>query len=169
MIPHPQYYPNDKNQYNDIALLRLESEVQYSDFIKPICLPFESKIKGSLYVKEILEVAGWAKTEKQSSSSTKLKSQVEGMANDQCNQAYRNEQRQINSNTQICAGKAKEFKCRSDLGGPLMKINYEGSPPYYYVAGIMSSDPSLCETTGKPAIFTHVGNYLDWIQATIKP
>ena len=41
------------------------------------------------------------KTDKSSSSSTKLKALVEGVANDQCSQAYRNEQRQINSNTQV--------------------------------------------------------------------
>ena len=53
IIPHPQYYSNDKNQFNDIALLRLEREVQYSDFIKPICLPFDSRIRGNLFVQEV--------------------------------------------------------------------------------------------------------------------
>lgn len=38
-IPHPQYDPQNVNQHNDIALVRLATSVKFTDFIKPICLP----------------------------------------------------------------------------------------------------------------------------------
>ena len=49
IIPHPQYNTNDKNQFNDIALLRLERDVQYSEYIKPICLPVDSKSRDNTF------------------------------------------------------------------------------------------------------------------------
>ncbi|XP_070507428.1 serine protease easter-like [Chironomus tepperi] len=168
IIPHPQYNPNDKSQFNDIALLRLEKDVQFSEFIKPICLPIDSRIRDDLLVDQKLEVAGWGKSEKPSSSSIILKSRVEGISTDHCNQYYSNEQRQINSYNHICAGKTGQYSCRSDLGGPLMKINDRANLPYYYVAGIASSDPSSCGASTKPGIYTRVGNYIDWILATVK-
>lgn len=34
LIPHEQYNPNDRNQYHDIALLRLKLPVKYSGMSK---------------------------------------------------------------------------------------------------------------------------------------
>lgn len=56
-IPHENYVPKDRNHYNDIALLRLERPVRYSDFIQPICLPTR-QLKGLSYVGESMIVAG---------------------------------------------------------------------------------------------------------------
>jgi len=39
IIIHEGYDHSSKSQHNDIALLKLEQEVQYSSFIGPICLP----------------------------------------------------------------------------------------------------------------------------------
>lgn len=35
-IGHPQYKP--PSRYNDLALLGLEKEVEFSKYVKPICL-----------------------------------------------------------------------------------------------------------------------------------
>lgn len=44
-IVHSGYLPNGREQHNDIALLRLETPVKYTQFIKPVCLPIEKTIK----------------------------------------------------------------------------------------------------------------------------
>lgn len=62
-IPHSQYDPNSKAQGNDIALLRLENSVQYTDFIKPICLPLSQTLRSGSLDGIALDVAGWGKTE----------------------------------------------------------------------------------------------------------
>jgi secreted trypsin-like serine protease len=59
-IVHESYEPNSKNQHHDIALLRLTKNVQYSDFIKPICLPVDTAVKSLNLADSSLEVAGLA-------------------------------------------------------------------------------------------------------------
>lgn len=39
VLPHEAYNEKSKNRANDIGLIRMNGEVQYSDFIRPICLP----------------------------------------------------------------------------------------------------------------------------------
>ncbi|XP_055643347.1 CLIP domain-containing serine protease B14-like isoform X2 [Toxorhynchites rutilus septentrionalis] len=41
IIAHPNYATNGLNKINDIALLKLEKRVEFSEHIQPICLPVE--------------------------------------------------------------------------------------------------------------------------------
>ena len=69
-------YQRLPEKYHDIALLRLQHEVAYSDFVKPICLP---TTVGELYHSFIGEksiVAGWGLTEKDNYSDFLLKVEV---------------------------------------------------------------------------------------------
>lgn len=52
-IPHPQYDPYGANQHNDIALLRLGQQVQYNEYIRPICLPIELALKNNKFEKQV--------------------------------------------------------------------------------------------------------------------
>lgn len=58
-IVHENYESNSKNQHNDIALLRLSRTVKYTDFIKPICLPLDNKLRNSDLSGVELDVSGW--------------------------------------------------------------------------------------------------------------
>jgi hypothetical protein len=58
-ITHENYNPEDVNQHNDIALLRLSREVPTSRFIQPICLPVEREERSDLLVSKTMTVAGW--------------------------------------------------------------------------------------------------------------
>lgn len=62
-ITHENYLPSSQAQQNDIALLRLEHSATFTDFIKPICLPFGSDLKNKNFEGEAMSVAGWGKTE----------------------------------------------------------------------------------------------------------
>ena len=59
LIPHENYQPSAGNQHNDIALLRLAQRVTFSEFVAPICLPFESAVRNNDFVNQTLSVAGW--------------------------------------------------------------------------------------------------------------
>lgn len=60
-IPHESYVPTSRAQENDIALLRLGQSVQFTDFVKPICLPVAQSTRNLNYDNYPFVVAGWGK------------------------------------------------------------------------------------------------------------
>lgn len=60
-IVHENYDPNAQN--NDIALIRLARSVTYTDWVKPICLPFSSNVRNLNLDNTPLVVAGFGRTE----------------------------------------------------------------------------------------------------------
>ncbi|KAL1512801.1 hypothetical protein ABEB36_002328 [Hypothenemus hampei] len=168
-IPHKDYDPHDLNQYNDIALLRLIRNVQFSDYIKPICLP-KGHLLTKSYVNENLIVAGWGKTETRSESNIKLKLEVPVNTAETCTRQYSQANVRL-GNTQLCAGGQKgKDSCRGDSGGPLMK--YENTSNFYanwYSVGVVSFGPSPCGMENWPGVYTKVSSFVDWIVKNIKP
>ena len=90
IIFHEKYNPlqNNKRNNNDIALLRLEKEVTFTEFISLICLP----LKGSLSADDLagvnLTVAGWGATETFKTSDKKLKVILNVWSHDECSKKY---------------------------------------------------------------------------------
>lgn len=46
IMPHPLYNPKNPSKHHDIAILKLNETVKYTDFIQPICLPTKEFDKG---------------------------------------------------------------------------------------------------------------------------
>jgi hypothetical protein len=97
-IVHENYVPFSKNQNNDIALLRLNGAVEFSDFIRPICLPSTSEDLTDVQ----MVVAGFGKTEYAGHSDLKLKTEIRGISNVACQNFYNIESLTVFP-TQICA------------------------------------------------------------------
>jgi hypothetical protein len=55
IIIHPNYYKTLK--YNDIALLRLDRDVRFNQYIRPACLPSDNVIRGRPVA------TGWGRTD----------------------------------------------------------------------------------------------------------
>lgn len=160
-IPHGKYISGSKNQDNDIALLKLERSVQFSDFVRPICLN-QQKTKSNL-IGVGLDVAGWGKTENSSGSNIKLKVRVNGVSFDSCKSIYEDNQVYLTEN-HLCAGGVSGYdSCRGDSGGPLMSVEYFNGQPYWFLQGIVSFGPVTCAMEGWPGVYTKVSNYVDWI------
>lgn len=60
-IVHENYDPN--SNYNDIALIRLARNVTFTDWVRPICLPFPQNVRNLNFDNSSLVVAGFGRTE----------------------------------------------------------------------------------------------------------
>ncbi|EDW15515.2 uncharacterized protein Dmoj_GI24876 [Drosophila mojavensis] len=168
-IPHPSYDPNSRNQLNDIALLRLARQIEYTDFVRPICLPLDTNLRSATFDGISMDVAGWGKTEEKSSSNLKLKAAVDGFTLSECQSVY-SRQNIVLENTQMCAGGMEGVdSCRGDSGGPLIGLDTNKVNTYYFLAGVVSFGPTPCGLNGWPGVYTRVGPYVDWIQSTLEP
>lgn len=102
IIVHETYDPRIKNSHDDIALLRLEENVTFSDYISPICLPSEDSFNfDEALAGIVLSVAGWGAIEKASSSDKKLIVKLIALSNDECSKKY---SKSTIISRQFCAG-----------------------------------------------------------------
>ncbi|KAK4881491.1 hypothetical protein RN001_004810 [Aquatica leii] len=134
-IPHPYY--SQKTGNNDIGLLRLESDIMYTDYIRPICLPPTNLPAPP--VNTPMTVAGWGATEYNHSSDIKLKVEIPLLTNDICNAKLKNT-KPVSSN-QLCAGGEQgKDSCQGDSGGPLMRTyqDAESLQSQWYQEGVVS-------------------------------
>lgn len=167
IIAHPNYDPVSALRRNDIAILRLESNAPYTDFIRPICLPI-SDIATAANLPITLYAAGWgAVSDVQSFSNTKLHVDLPYRSIQECQPAYNISRRQVPLwQGQLCAGGiAGKDSCKGDSGGPLMSDNGR----IYQVVGIVSFGPTPCGIENVPGVYTKVFQYLPWIRSQIKP
>lgn len=189
---HESYLPESDTQEFDIALLRLERPVKYSNYIRPICLPFAEGLRTANLDGVPLTAAGWGISETGNTTffpiylmhlefngnvyhfagrNSVLRKQISlnGMPSHQCNKIYRVQNTPLGMN-QLCAGGIDGFdKCRADSGGSLMSLsNSNRQNPYWYLAGVIATKPTPCEHTGWPGVSTRAGPYVDWILEHIR-
>nr|XP_021508382.1 coagulation factor XI-like [Meriones unguiculatus] len=153
IIIHDQY-KTAENGY-DIALLKLESIMNYTDFQRPICLP--SKGDRNVVYTECW-VTGWGYTgSRDEIQSTLQKAKVPLVSNEECQTRYR---RHKITNKMICAGYKEGGKdaCKGDSGGPLA-CKHSG---VWYLVGITSWGEG-CAQKERPGVYTSVAKYVDWI------
>ncbi|ESO81983.1 hypothetical protein LOTGIDRAFT_84942, partial [Lottia gigantea] len=139
---------------NDIALVMLKSEIKFSNYIRPICLPSEND---TLEVGTPCYLAGYGDTHGDSDRLNQVKLPI--IAEDKCSQVdwYGNF---FKPNSSFCAGYAQGGKdaCTGDSGSPLVcRRNSE-----WQVHGI-SSWGYGCAEPKWPGIYTRVNKYLPWI------
>ncbi|XP_055591289.1 CLIP domain-containing serine protease B4-like [Uranotaenia lowii] len=158
-IVHPDYTSDD--YHNDIALIKLERPVQFTDFISPVCLPLAENLRSFEEATKKFFVIGWGATERGHQapgifgSQYKLAVEVPGVSMDTCQKEY---PKMIES--EMCAGGQRgKDSCQGDSGGSLV-LNDDG---YWYQFGVVSYGHG-CGRKGVPGVYTRVTSYLDWIQ-----
>ncbi|CAH0715054.1 unnamed protein product, partial [Brenthis ino] len=166
VIKHPLYDPASTLRRHDIALLRLQFNAPYNDFIRPICLPTSdiALTKPPL----MLYAAGWgAVSEYESFSNIKLHVDLPYKTLQECQPSYNVANRRVQLwQGQLCAGgELGKDTCKGDSGGPLMLDNTR----IYTVVGIVSFGPTPCGLDNVPGVYTKVYEYLPWIRTQMKP
>lgn len=100
-IVHNKYNKASKNAFHDILLLQLGKRVEFSEFIKPICLPLETSVMVKDLAGHSLDAAGWGIWESGNSSSKKLKVSLKFFPTSNCSNIYERNERSIKSHQVI--------------------------------------------------------------------
>lgn len=150
---------------NDIAILELEEDAKFTDWVNPVCLPV-GKILSKDYVGASVQVAGWGKT----GNSNDLRENSPDILNyinlpvknmEDCKPYFKS----LNpEGGQLCVGGEKgQDSCTGDSGGPLIVVNSESTSPKAFQIGIVSFGNHICGKDGVPAVYTDVRDYMGWV------
>ena len=156
---HPDWDPNSLS--SDIGLIELPSPVEWSDYIKPVCLPSagDTAEEGQL-----VTCAGWGQASDTSGGLSPVLRMVEDlplMSNEECEAIYG-----IVGDTSLCIDTTGgRGTCNGDSGGPCMSRWEESRAPgqKWKQVGIVSFGSSAGCEAGYPAGLTRVEAFLDWI------
>ncbi|KAH8358734.1 hypothetical protein KR093_002083, partial [Drosophila rubida] len=155
---HPGFKSPDL--YNDIAILQLDREVNFSAYKHPACLPFDDASREENFI-----AIGWGHTKFAGKQSTMLrKVNLQNFAN-RCEAVSEIDElpNGLDTNTQLCVGSSEQKDtCNGDSGGPLL-IYHKEYPCMYHVVGVTSTGIH-CDTANVPSVYTRVHHYLDWIK-----
>ncbi|KAF6200001.1 hypothetical protein GE061_006300 [Apolygus lucorum] len=159
---HKEYKPSTKK--NDIAVAVLATKVAFTQFVHPICLPYQQEMIKDTFEKKHPFIAGWGRVSYDGSTSERLlQVQLMVRSNDECQGIYRKWNRQITPK-HLCAGEADGVHdtCRGDSGAPLM----QPIGNYFYVIGLVSYG-YYCAVKGYPSVNVRITEYIDWIAENV--
>lgn len=191
IVVHEGYDPLSKGRYDDIALVRLDREIEFGLDVLPVCLPFGESdrtrnITGEWEAKSI----GWGLSRSgmfmnvdfflelkidniqlyfltfiANASNEKLKVKLNILDRKQCSDL----DGVILRDTQFCT-KIRNNKdiCSADSGGSLIlrESKHHMANILYGIASYGKS--GLCGTKEETAVFTDVTKYVDWIDNNIE-
>ncbi|XP_042589725.1 serine protease 27-like [Cyprinus carpio] len=145
---------------NDIALIQLSSSVNFSDYIRPVCLAAAGSVFGAGTESW---VTGWGRLQPEGTQFPDILQEVmiPVVNNSACANAYKGI-RNITSNM-ICAGllnQGGKDACEGDSGGPVVSKN--GS--LWIQSGVVSFGEK-CAEPKYPGVFTRVSQYQNWIKS----
>ncbi|XP_055612826.1 CLIP domain-containing serine protease B9 isoform X2 [Uranotaenia lowii] len=155
---HAEY--SEDSKHNDIALLRLSRNVEFSDFVQPVCLPlpdFKSSSTGSVNF-----VTGFGRTLKGSRSMVKQKLGIKVYDQERCRTKFATKKAVITDNQMCAGGDFAKDSCHGDSGGPLMKLQ-----KVWTLEGVVSYG-NRCGLEDWPGVYTRVLAYMDWIRTNIR-
>ncbi|XP_071811094.1 trypsin-like isoform X2 [Apostichopus japonicus] len=158
VIVHP-YYNSLITRNNDIALLRLSSDVEFNDYIRPACLPSQDWPAGTS-----VWITGWGEQKVSTKDEILQEISVPIISTATCNQPGWYEGYVIEC-CMFCAGLPEGGKdsCQGDSGGPVVVENELGA---FEVIGIVSWGIG-CAEQNHPGVYTRVFAYLSWINEII--
>ncbi|XP_072268563.1 coagulation factor VII [Pyxicephalus adspersus] len=158
IIIHENYRKVTANYDHDIALLRLNASVNYTDYVVPMCLP-ETTFAVKVLSKHgsTSTVSGWGRLLEGGATPDILRRvTLPRIASQQCKT-----QTGINiTDNMFCAGYIDGSKdaCKGDSGGPYITM-YKKT---YYLTGIVSWGLG-CAKEDKYGVYTRVSRYTNWI------
>lgn len=150
---------NSRTLYNDVALLTLNEPVEFSEQIRPICLPSGP----TLFNHQEATVIGWGSLRESGPQPAVLQQvTIKIWSNAECKVKYGAAAPGGIVDSFLCAGQAQKDSCSGDSGGPLM-VN-DGR---WTQVGIVSWGIG-CGKGQYPGVYTRVTHFLPWINKNLK-
>ncbi|XP_015280486.1 PREDICTED: plasma kallikrein [Gekko japonicus] len=155
IIVHPEYEVSEEGY--DIALMKLDRPMNFSDLQQPLCLPTNEDTKENTGYTNCW-VTGWGYTTERGQIQDVLqKVNIPLIANAECQLRYRDFRIH---NKMVCAGYSEGGKdaCKGDSGGPLQCKHKKA----WYLVGITSWGEG-CARPEHPGVYTNVAEFVEWI------
>ncbi|CAH1989251.1 unnamed protein product [Acanthoscelides obtectus] len=150
---------DSRTLYNDIAILTLDSPVEFSHQIRPICLPSGNNDHAG----KTGTVIGWGSLRESGPQPAVLQEvNIPIWNNRDCKLKYGPAAPGGIVEHMICAGRANRDSCSGDSGGPLMVKNGKWTQ-----IGIVSWGIG-CGKGQYPGVYTRVEKFLPWIYKNLK-
>lgn len=161
---HPDYV--DKGFVNDIALLKMEFPVPFSDFLRPLCLPNVTE-EVNMWHGHHCSVVGWGKLYEIGHTFPDSLQEVRlpVISTEECRKKILFLTMYHLTENMFCAGYERGGRdaCLGDSGGPLMCQRQDGR---WVLLGVTSNGDG-CGRPGRPGVYTKVTKYLTWIKQVI--
>ncbi|XP_043942152.1 serine protease 27-like [Protopterus annectens] len=159
----------DSPYRNDMALLQLDESVNFTDYIRPVCLPNASLVFPD---GKMCWVTGWGRIkygESLPAPKTLQEVNVPIISQPVCDCLYHKDSNillseQIVSSDAICAGYVSGGKdaCQGDSGGPLVC----NVGDVWVLAGLVSWGDK-CALPNRPGVYSRLSAYQDWLQTYV--
>ncbi|XP_050964073.1 ovochymase-1 [Labeo rohita] len=155
IISHKDYNP--KTNENDIALVKLESPLQFNECVRPVAI-----LNGDLPPQESCTVTGWGAIRENGPRASRLQEvNVTVFEPQTCNKYYGGKMLKF----MMCAGAdaGGMDACQGDSGGPLSCFTGER----YKLAGVVSWGVG-CGRAQRPGVYTTLYHYKQWIESSMR-
>ncbi|CAH0561955.1 unnamed protein product [Brassicogethes aeneus] len=157
VVRHRGFDP--RTLYNDIAILTLDSPVDFTRNIRPVCLPGA----GRDFAGQTGTVIGWGSLRESGPQPAVLQEvSIPIWSNSDCRQKYGHAAPGGIVEHMLCAGQASRDSCSGDSGGPLMVNSGRWTQ-----AGIVSWGIG-CGKGQYPGVYTRVEKFMPWITKNLK-
>lgn len=156
-IPHPNY--SAITDTNDIGLIRLDRRVQFSPYVRPICLPATGEIPREGHA---LKWGVVGSTPGRGDIMLKIKQDISDFT--ACNREYDNV---LSASTQFCANSMEvggyflSSTCSVFSGGP-MSHEHPELDQMHVLFGVVSFGRE-CQPSNLPGVYTKVYPFTKWI------
>lgn len=167
LLAHSNYSAFNKNY--DIALVKLDVPVNFTDKVRPICLPEKGN---DLLRNGECFATGWGQTRGSGSFATLKQAPMSEFPFQECRNAGGLVFRELNEHDTFCAGDphGEHGVCHGDSGGPLFcaKDGTGWSVQGVANAILKSTDLGTLCGVGSDSFWNRVSAHLPWIQHAIR-
>ncbi|XP_053671756.1 polyserase-2-like [Anopheles nili] len=166
LIVHPEYRVNEVQ--HDMALIKLATDITYTNYIQPICLWNRGEDQNSI-VGSYGTVIGFGYDESNAPTTTLRETSIPVVSTIACIESNRDTYGSVLTSNMFCAGtRQSRGACNGDSGGGLF-FQYDN---IWYVRGVVSFTKELgnlrvCDPK-EYTVFTDVAKYLSWIEQYLR-